>query len=53
MSRTPKRSKGPGYDYWTRRASASKTCGASPGHETKKRASRVLRRRARQQGVES
>lgn len=44
MSRTIKGSKGPGYEYWGRRASEAKVKYADPGRATKSLTSRRMRR---------
>jgi len=48
MSRTPKRGKPPGYEYWSKRASSTNTDGWSPGKPAKQATNRILRRRAKQ-----
>ncbi len=43
MSRTKKGSKGPGYEYWSKRPLS----GSSPGKETKKKTHRIERARSK------
>lgn len=45
MSRTRKGSKGPGYEYWTRRDMKNMT---APSHDNKARTARRERRKERQ-----
>jgi len=51
VSRTPKRQKSPGFEYWSKKASSTGTCGPKPGHAVKKVAARVERRRTKQRLV--
>lgn len=48
MSRSKKGSKGPGYEYWSKRPIANQH-GAVPGKETKKRTHRLERIEAKKQ----
>lgn len=43
MSRTRKGSKGPGYEYWSRRP----LCGEAPGKKTKRKTHRIERMEAK------
>jgi hypothetical protein len=48
MSRSKKKKKKPGYEYWSKRP-ISRNCGANPGKETKNQTHRLERLEAKKQ----
>lgn len=48
MSRTKRGTKGPGFDYWSRRANGAGKWLTAPGRVTKKILNRIARRKGKQ-----